>query len=454
MTSKIPGRGALIVLLAAAPLIANCSEEAEAPDSGADAAAADAAAPDILAPDTAPAPDYLPGKAGLYGQRCVPGQGGACQAGLTCIKLSGQRSGMGYCARTCSKSSDCTGLIGASCAISSGSSKLCAFICDGDNPQCPGDLGCTYHPGVGAYFCTGDPAAVCGDGRLEAGEDCDGKQLDNLSCEAFGFTGGTLGCKACRFDTGGCAGTSKCKLPPRRCTDGKDCLKLEEMLPRAGGDGFKVYTLSKWGWLRRDTFDLVQYASAAVACVAPGSWPISMADGSAKDGTTPKDDKGNYRHPPGSHANGVDIDVAYYQLGAKDNDPRPVCDETDASNTKVNHCTGPPNKLDLTRSTLFLGKVFESGRIRVAGVDGKIGPLMIKEAEALHKKRLITSRALRVLKKRLRWEITNTGQGWYLSHHHHVHVSTIYLTYKTPKTGKTTVLPDPGLWLARTVQAQ
>ncbi len=365
---------------------------------------------------------------------------------MTCTTLSGQTSKMGYCAKSCTKSTECAGLIGASCAISSGSTKLCAFICDGDNPQCPGSLGCSYLPSVGAYFCTGDPPAVCGNGRLEAGEDCDGKNLDNLGCKAFGFSGGSLGCKACRYDTSGCSGTSKCKLPSRRCADGKDCVKLEEMLPRTGGDGFKVYTLSKWGWLRRDTFALVKYASAATNCVLPGSWPISICDGSNQDGTTPKDSKGKYRHPPGSHANGVDIDVAYYQTGTKDNDPRPVCDETNASSTKVNHCTAAPDTLDLSRSTFFLGKIFESGRIRVAGVDGKIGPLMMKEADKLYKQQMLSSRALRMLKKRLRWEITNTGQGWFYSHHHHVHVSTIYLTYKSKTSGKSSHAPPDGKW--------
>ena len=35
-------------------------------------------------------------------------------------------------------------------------------------------------------------------------------------------------------------------------------------------------------------------------------------------------------------------------------------------------------------------------------------------------------RALAVLKVRMVWEITNTGQGWFLSHHHHVHVRHIF----------------------------
>lgn len=144
----------------------------------------------------------------------------------------------------------------------------------------------------------------------------------------------------------------------------------------------------------------------------------------------------------------MDVDVAYYQTGTKDNDPRPVCDETNSGGVKVNHCTAPPTSLDLSRSTFFLGKIFESGRIRVCGVDGKIGPQMMTEAAKLHAKGLLSARALRTMKVRTRWEITNTGQGWFLSHHNHVHVSTIYLGYTKSSAGTGAALsppPSPGL---------
>ncbi len=281
-----PRRPLLFLLL----LTAACSEGSpDGADAGADPDAVlspdQAPAPDA-APDLVPVVDYLPASPGSYGARCVPGKSGSCKSGLTCLKVLGQGANMGYCTKTCTQASDCTAIPGGSCVFSSGSTKLCGFVCDGDNPHCPAGLGCTFHPTVAAYFCTGDPPAVCGNGKLQPGEDCDGKELDNLGCQAFGFSGGVLGCQACRYHTAACTGTSKCKLPPRRCGDGTGCMKLEEMLPRAGGDGFKVYTLTQWAWLRRDTFSLIKYAAAATECVMPGSWPISIADGSAKDGTT------------------------------------------------------------------------------------------------------------------------------------------------------------------------
>ena len=414
---------------------------------------------DTARADTAPTPDIMAADTtagAAYGQRCTPGQKSACKSGLVCVSLKGQSSKDGYCSAYCSTSKDCPkSPAGSSCAFSSGAKKLCGFVCDGANPHCPGTLGCSYIPAVAMYYCTGDPVAKCGNSKLEAGERCDGAALDNLSCKAFGFAGGTLACdSSCRHDTKSCSGSSKCKLPPRDCTYGPDCAKLEQMLPRSGGDGFKVYTLSKWGWLRRDTFMLVKYAAAAVNCIMPGSWPISLADGSDAYGATPKFDNGKYRHPPGSHAYGIDIDIAYYQTGQKDNDPREVCPHKDSGGVDQNHCTAAPDTLDARRSALLLGKFAETGRLRAMGVDGKIGPLLRTELAKLHSEQLITTRAHELLKLRMTWETTNTGKGWFLSHHHHVHVSTSYLTYPKQKSAATPPTAGPWLTLARPAWAQ
>ena len=50
-----------------------------------------------------------------------------------------------------------------------------------------------------------DPEAVCGNGVIEAGEQCDGVNLNEQTCVTKGFGGGTLSCTAtCQFDTSGC----------------------------------------------------------------------------------------------------------------------------------------------------------------------------------------------------------------------------------------------------------
>jgi len=51
----------------------------------------------------------------------------------------------------------------------------------------------------------GSPVTPCGDGVVDAGEDCDLGDLAGASCVTEGFAGGVLSCGAgCVFDTGGC----------------------------------------------------------------------------------------------------------------------------------------------------------------------------------------------------------------------------------------------------------
>jgi len=52
--------------------------------------------------------------------------------------------------------------------------------------------------------------SYCGDGTIEAGEDCDGTSLNDATCASLGFTGGVLACApGCSFDTTGCKGVPR-----------------------------------------------------------------------------------------------------------------------------------------------------------------------------------------------------------------------------------------------------
>ena len=52
------------------------------------------------------------------------------------------------------------------------------------------------------------PSAICGNGILEAGEQCDGSNLNNKTCTSQGFAGGVLACSnTCTLNTSSC---SKC----------------------------------------------------------------------------------------------------------------------------------------------------------------------------------------------------------------------------------------------------
>lgn len=69
-------------------------------------------------------------------------------------------------------------------------------------PGTVGDLAC----GPGCEFETsGCYVPSCGDGVIDPGEQCDGTALAGASCASLGHSGGLLGCSAtCAFDEGGC----------------------------------------------------------------------------------------------------------------------------------------------------------------------------------------------------------------------------------------------------------
>lgn len=53
----------------------------------------------------------------------------------------------------------------------------------------------------------GDPGLpVCGNGMIEPGEQCDGGELNGISCTDLGYTGGSLGCDpvTCTYDASAC----------------------------------------------------------------------------------------------------------------------------------------------------------------------------------------------------------------------------------------------------------
>ena len=66
-----------------------------------------------------------------------------------------------------------------------------------------GTLTCSATCGFNTGACT---SAGCGNGVLDAGEDCDGALLGGATCTARGYASGTLGCSAtCTFNTSACS---------------------------------------------------------------------------------------------------------------------------------------------------------------------------------------------------------------------------------------------------------
>lgn len=63
----------------------------------------------------------------------------------------------------------------------------------------------------------------CGDGFIDAGEKCDGKNLDSKTCKLLGFYTGTLGCTGkCIWDTAACTDCGNGKIDPGEQCDKSD----------------------------------------------------------------------------------------------------------------------------------------------------------------------------------------------------------------------------------------
>jgi hypothetical protein len=74
------------------------------------------------------------------------------------------------------------------------------------------------------------PSPVCGDGRIDAPEQCEPSNLSGMTCADFGLSGTALGCSvACVFDTSGCV-----DAPPPGC----ECASGASVRARCSDFGF------------------------------------------------------------------------------------------------------------------------------------------------------------------------------------------------------------------------
>ena len=130
-------------------------------------------------------------------------------------------------------------------------------------------------------------------------------------------------------------------------------------------------------YVRRDVMQLVKYATSMVDCQS-ADWdfgnlePLGLGDMSEGDGAIPGSREGQPGHPQGTHVDGHDMDIAYYQVGTPDNRLRSVCDHQ-VGGQDAYHCTADPHLLDPWRTALFIAHLHESPQLRVIGVDGRIG---------------------------------------------------------------------------------
>jgi hypothetical protein len=136
---------------------------------------------------------------------------------------------------------------------------------------------------------------------------------------------------------------------------------------------------------------------------------------------------GSLRHPEGTHVEGNDIDIAYYQTGS-DNLGREVC-ESDGY-----FCTGPATLLEPRRTAYFMAMLIRSGDVRVIGVDPEIAEDVFDAADDLRSEGLLSASDISGLSSYLAY-----GDGWPF-HQHHMHLS---WTWESGHSGLG-IVPDLG----------
>jgi len=391
------------------------------------------------------AADCRPGYACFEPGACLPDPnpmpptgspiGGACTAsadcagtGASCLTTFPQ----GYCIiRNCSAASPCPN--GADCfTVDAMGGTACLASCAPPGPApCRSGYACVD---AGACFpaCTANSCAM--------GEVCSSRgTCEPASCTPQSCAMGTrcdMGSGQCVTDLGtpppgpvpACA-----NLPSWQCAGTEAfCGQILPFDP-VTGPGYWNYPINGEtannqyrSFARRDMILLIKYAAAAVECLSAG-WsfgnrqPLGLGDMSESNGAIPGTSINSPGHPAGTHVNGHDMDLAYFQVVAADNRLREVCPHITNGQDQL-HCTAPPTDLDIWRSALFIGLLHSTPQLRVIGVDGQIGPMVESAVTQLCSGGWLNNDACNGGLS-LAYETTDMGRGWFLFHLHHLHVS-------------------------------
>ena len=419
-----------------------------------------------------------------------------CRSGYICDSWSqcwpGCEPGGCPAGQVCSSSSECvpdpnqTGVVGGPCATDAdcGTGGQCLTAANGfPGGLCRGHQGCTESPDncAAGQQCTPftDNTTWCMDTCNTAADCRTGYACDSSWNECWpGCTAGscatgevcntttneceTAPCTANSCPTGQICSNQRCvldigtpptgthpvctNLPPINCTGtAAYCGEIVPFDPDLG-TGYWDYPINGEttsnqyrSYVRRDLMLLIKYAAAKVDCLAVG-WPgnggaVALGDMSEADGAIPGTSVGSPGHPAGTHVNGYDMDIGYFQVNTANNQLRPICDHM-IGNVDQYHCTSTPYLLDVWRSALFAASLHDAVvgnqlQLRVMGVDGQAGVLFESAIDQLCAAGWYTGNACNASYRSLAYEVTDTGRGWYQFHHHHMHVSINGLTAGT-----------------------
>ena len=119
---------------------------------------------------------------------------------------------------------------------------------------------------------------------------------------------------------------------------------------------------------------------------------------------------------------------------------RRLCEHEDGG-AEASHCTSAPELLDVWRTALYLAYLHDpvvgtNRQLRVVGVDGTVGPLVEPAIDTLCDTGWYAGFACTGVSRRIAYEVTNQGYGWFYFHHHHMHISTQGLIEGSPMVVK------------------
>jgi hypothetical protein len=154
------------------------------------------------------------------------------------------------------------------------------------------------------------------------------------------------------------------------------------------GDGFRLQSPANYRWIRLELLMLVRDALHRTQQQFPGTRPLGVGDICQRDTITPGYDIGQPRHPEFTHDQGGNIDLAYFSTLADQgtipfNQLRSICNAA-GGGTDGFYCSpgsAATHVVDLPRQVYFMAQLYSSPRMRVAGVDREIAPLLRIEAD-------------------------------------------------------------------------
>ncbi len=189
-----------------------------------------------------------------------------------------------------------------------------------------------------------------------------------------------------------------------------DCLRIMQFPAPLEAEHYRMDSYSEFQNARRELVMLVRYAIAKTWERYPDQKPLGLIDMSERDGSTPGTAYGDLRHPDGTHVEGNDMDIAYFQT-APDNHARVVC-QNDGY-----YCTSQTNTMNAEVQAYFMAQLFSTTRVRVIGVDVTLEDDLSAAAAAL-----FDAGAISFGQKNAFSSMVASGDGWPF-HHHHIHLS-------------------------------